>query len=328
MDLPDDLRLALSSELAAIPQKNMAAAVAQLSVRYRSLSSPVSGSFLRTHADVLAYAAYRLPATYAAIFASLAEVRKRQPDWQPETLLDAGTGPGTAMWAAREIWPRLGKYTLLEREGSMISMGKRLATHASSEALRRAEWRQLDLMSSWKSAPQDLVLTAYVLGELLPEQRELILARLWSLTEGTLLIIEPGTPAGFSRILQARQSLLKAGAKVLAPCPHMLPCPMTGDDWCHFAQRIVRTQLHRRAKRADLPYEDEKFSYVAVARWEGLAINGRLSRHPQIRGGHIHLELCTPDGLKSTTVARKDRAAFRQARKLRWGDALVVDELD
>jgi ribosomal protein RSM22 (predicted rRNA methylase) len=328
MDLPDDLRLALSSELAAIPQKNVAAAVAQLSARYRGASPPGNASFLRTPTDVLAYAAYRLPATFAAIHATLDEVRKRQPRWQPRTLLDAGTGPGTAMWAAYEIWPHLQQSTLLEREGSMISMGKQLSTHARSEALRQAQWRQLDLLSGWESAPHDLVLTAYVLGELPVVQQEQLLAKLWALTAGTLVIIEPGTPAGFSRILQARHRLLKAGANVLAPCPHMLACPMTGDDWCHFAQRITRTQLHRQVKRVDLPYEDEKFSYVAASRSQSLPISGRINRHPQIRGGHIHLELCTPDGLKSVTVTRKDRAAFRRARDLRWGDALVEDELN
>src|SRR5437879_5341673 len=322
MDLPNDLRLALSNELATIPQKSVAAAVAQLSARYRSTSPSAGETFLRSATDVLAYAAYRLPATFAAIYAALDEVRKRQPHWQPHTLLDAGAGPGTVVWAASSVWPDLQRCTLLERDTAMISMGKQLAQHARSSSVQQAEWRRVDLLSSWESTPHDLVLTSYVLGELPPHQQEDVLNKLWSVTAGTLIIIEPGTPGGFSHINRARQHLLSLGANILAPCPHMLPCPMTGNDWCHFAQRISRTQLHRQVKQVDLSYEDEKFSYIAVSRTLGLPITGRVIRHPQIRPGHVHLQLCTADGLKNSTVTRKDRAAFRQARDVQSGSAV------
>ncbi|MFL5690395.1 MAG: small ribosomal subunit Rsm22 family protein, partial [Ktedonobacteraceae bacterium] len=261
MDLPNDLRLALSNELATIPQKSVATAVAQLSARYRSTSPSVGGTYLRNATDVLAYAAYRLPATFAAIYATLHEVQKSQPHWQPYTLLDAGSGPGTALWAANEIWPDLQSCMLLERDTAMISMGKQLAQHARSASVQLAEWRHIDLLSSWESTPHDLVLTSYVLGELPLLQQEDVLNKLWSVTAGALIIIEPGTPVGFSHINRARQHLLSLGANILAPCPHILPCPMVGNDWCHFAQRISRTQLHRQVKQVDLSYEDEKFSY-------------------------------------------------------------------
>ena len=75
-------------------------------------------------------------------------------------------------------------------------------------------------------------------------------------------------------------------------------------------------------KQATLSYEDEKFSYIAASRTIGLPIQGRVVRHPQIRPGHIHLQLCTPEGLKSTIVTRKDKEAFREARDIVWGDAL------
>jgi ribosomal protein RSM22 (predicted rRNA methylase) len=325
MDLPADLRRALSGELAAVPQKHLATAVARLSARYRTASPLAHGGFLRAPTDVLAYVAYRMPATFAAMHAALDEVRARQPLWRPRTFLDAGAGPGTGMWAAGEIWPELQRFTLLEREEGMISLGRRLAAHTRSAALRRADWRRLDLSSSWDEVPHDLVIASYVLGELSPALQERLLARLWSLTLGALVIIEPGTPAGFAHILRGRQHLLRAGATIVAPCPHMQPCPLASNDWCHFAQRLTRSRLHRQAKQADMQFEDEKFSYVAVARSPGLPIAGRVIRHPQIREGHIHLELCAPDGLKSTTVSRKDRAAMRQARALNWGDALSGD---
>jgi ribosomal protein RSM22 (predicted rRNA methylase) len=325
MDLPTDLRLALANELANIPQKSIAASAGRLSNRYRGGHPPAEGTFLHTSVDVIAYAAYRLPATFAAIYAALNETRKRLPDWQPRTMLDAGAGPATALWAASAVWPDLARATLLEQDDGMISFGKRLATHARSAVVRAAIWQKVNLLDQWESEPKDLVTTAYVLNELPPLQRETVINKLWSITVDTLLIIEPGTPIGFSHILQARQQLIAAGANIVAPCPHNLPCPMASNDWCHFAQRIARSQLQRQAKQATLSYEDEKFSYIAASRTKGLPIRGRVLRHPQIRPGHIHLELCTPEGLQNSTVTRKDKAAFREARDIEWGNALSPD---
>jgi ribosomal protein RSM22 (predicted rRNA methylase) len=322
MDLPNDLRSALAKELANIPQKSMADAAARLSMRYRGSQPPAKRPFLRSRDDVIAYAAYRLPATYAAIFAVLTEAQKRRPAWQPRSLLDAGSGPGTTLWAASELWPALEQVRLLERDDHMIAFGKQLAAHARSPVVRQANWQHIDLLEQWESVPVDIVTTSYVLGELSALHRATLIDKLWSITAHTLVIIEPGTPAGFSRILPARQQLIAGGAHIIAPCPHNLPCPMGENDWCHFAQRVARSQLHRQVKQAALSYEDEKFSYVVASRSKGSPIEGRVIRHPQIRPGHIHLELCTPQGLRSSIVTRKDKEAFREARDIAWGDSI------
>src|SRR3984893_16710235 len=137
MDLPNDLRAALAHELATFPQKPLTEAAAGLSLRYREGHSVGLGPCLRSPTDVAAYAAYRMPATYAAVHAALDELRKRRPGWQPRTLLDAGSGPGTAMWDANAIWPGIEEITLLEREKAMIEFGKQLAPYANAAALRQ-----------------------------------------------------------------------------------------------------------------------------------------------------------------------------------------------
>ena len=325
MDLPASLRVALAHELAHVPQKKVAEAATHLSQRYRNRQPGSAGAFLHSSTDILAYAAVRFPATFAAIFAVLSEVQARKPTWQLRTMLDAGAGPGTAMWAVDECWPELKRVTLLEREEAMIAFGKQLATHTHSQALSHAHWQKVDLLEQWHTEPSDLVITSYVIGELQTPQREMLLNKLWSVTADTLVLIEPGTPAGFSHIRVARQHLFASGAHIIAPCPHEMECPMANkadNDWCHFAQRVSRTQLHRQVKQVDLSYEDEKFSYIALSRTPATPITSRVIRHPQIRPGHIHLELCTTDGLRNTVVTRKDKAAFRQARDVRWGDAL------
>lgn len=323
MNIPDILRIALADELAAFPHKRLAEATTRLSARYRGdRSSSEAQRLARSPVDSAAYAAYRLPATFAALAAALVQVRQRNPHCQPTTLLDAGTGPGTALWAAHTIWPSLARATLLERERAMIDFGKRLASHADAAVLREAAWRQCDLLGPWEHAPCDLVIMAYALDELPQPRLNEIIARLWSVTGNTLVLVEPGTPAGFALIRQARQQLIDAGGYVIAPCPHQEACPMPDNDWCHFAQRVARTSLHRQIKQAELSYEDEKFSYVAVSRQPVPLPLGRVLRHPQVRPGHIYLDLCTPTGLRHPIVTRKNRDAFREARDLRWGDAV------
>jgi ribosomal protein RSM22 (predicted rRNA methylase) len=98
-------------------------------------------------------------------------------------------------------------------------------------------------------------------------------------------------------------------------------CPIVDPDWCHFAARVERSSLHRRVKGGELGHEDEKFSYVALAR-ESVPLPGaRIVRHPRHHPGLIEIETCTPDGLRSVRVLKRDRERFRAARKASWGDA-------
>jgi ribosomal protein RSM22 (predicted rRNA methylase) len=328
MNLPDNLRNALTEELANVSQKKVAEVVAQLSQRYRSSQPASTGTLLRSEVDVVAYAAYRLPATFAAVSAALTAIQKRRPEWQPHTLLDVGAGPGTAMWAASELWPALEQVTLLERDRAMMALGKHLAAHARKEMVRKASWKNVDLLGTWQCEPHELVVVAYVLSELPVAQHMTFVQKLWLCTTDTLVLVEPGTPTGFGHIRGVRAHLIEAGEQVVAPCPHNRQCPIPENDWCHFAQRLARTSLHRQVKQGQLAYEDEKFSYVAVSRTHDLLppVAGRIIRHPQIRPGHITLELCTPEGLKSEMVTRKNKEAFREARDVKWGDTFSAHE--
>lgn len=319
MQLPEELQGAIRDVLGSLPPKRLATIAAELSGRYRSEREPSGSRLVRSREDALAYAAFRLPATYAAAEAALRQVDARLPDFRPTTLLDAGAGPGSAAWAATQIWPSIGNCTLLERDPDMAALGRRLQGEAASPALRRAAWRNQDLTQGVSDEPRDLVMAAYVLGELRAADRDALVAQLWAATNGVLLLVEPGTPQGFERIRHARDLLRAVGARTVAPCPHDGRCPIAGLDWCHFSQRVARSALHREVKGGALGHEDEKFSYVAVARVAARASRARVIRHPQVHGGHIALELCAPDGLRRRIVARSDRERFRQARAIEWG---------
>ena len=223
----------------------------------------------RTPAQVAAYLAYRAPATFAAAAAVFRQVAVQRPDWRPRSLLDAGAGPGVATWAAVREWPSLTELTLLEVEPAMTAAGR--------ELLPDATWVAGDVAAA--RGPADLVLASYVLGELGDVRRAA--SRLWEQTADTVVFVEPGTPAGYRRVLEARAAALGAGGFTVAPCPHDLPCPLPDTDWCHFAVRLPRSKLHRRAKGVELSYEDEKFSYAAVNREPAGRAAARVIRQSQ-----------------------------------------------
>ena len=203
----------------------------------------------------------------------------------------------------------------------MIKLGQSLATGARSAALRAGSWAQTDLGQPWRASSHDLVTLAYVLGELPQANHAALLKQLWPLAGEMLVIIEPGTPRGFELIRTVRAQLIELGAQIVAPCPHALACPMANNDWCHFSQRIERTKIHRTVKGAELGYEDEKFSYLAVSRQPAAPIAARVLRHPQNQPSRITLELCTPAGLQTRAISKRD-LDWRKARGLDWGDAL------
>ena len=322
MALPAELTQAIERETARFKSAELRRAAEELSCSYRDEGAAgkqrsASGS----PAECAAYLLTRLPATFAAVTMVLREVRERVPGFTPQSLLDLGAGPGTAAWAAAEIFPEIKRVMLVERDQATVATGKRLAAGASHAAVRSAEWVAADLADFHAKEDFDLVILAYALGEVKPSRRATAVERAWAAGKA-LAIIGPGTPAGFATILGARTQLIAAGAELVAPCPHEDECPMRGSarDWCHFSQRLERSKLHRRLKAGELGYEDEKFSYVVASQLPARKAAARIVRHPAVRKGHTELQLCAPGELRSETVTRSQREEYRRARKAKWGE--------
>ena len=332
MQLPADLREALDEVAAGLPARELGACVEALIERYRA-DVPAPDPILASAADVVAYAAYRMPATYAAVRAALAQVARAVPDFGPSTQLDLGGGTGAAAWAAADVFPGLVDLEVVDRSPAALAVGLRLASHAAAASVRGAIWRE----HTWREhngsvdlRPADLVTISYLLGELTEADQAGVLARA-AAAGGAVVVVEPGTPAGYARVLEARDRLLASGLRVVAPCPHQAPCPLPrGQDWCHFSVRINRSPVHRRAKGGELGYEDEKFSYVAAVRdRESRPVGGRILRHPVHRKGMVLLRMCAGDGTAVTeTVSKRQGDRYRAARDLGWGDSWVAAGID
>ena len=327
MDFPLELRAAIDRAAEEVGASRLLADAQALSRRYRGEER--DGSRLLTgKSEAVAYAAVRMPATFGAVSAALEYAAERLPGFHPSSLLDVGAGTGAASWAAEAVLS-VSSVRCLERERGMRELGRRFMADGPA-ALRTAAFEEYDLSldrSGLGSA--ELVIASYVLNELPPDGRKAAAERLWAAASGMLLLVEPGTPGGYALLREARDTLLAAGARMVAPCPHEGPCPVTGEDWCHFTCRVARSRLHRRLKEGDAPYEDEKFSYLALCR-ESLLPSGVLSetarilRRPLVDKGRITLALCTPEGRKTIVVPKKDAARFRQARKAKCGDAFPL----
>lgn len=320
MELPAPLRQAVDAMLHGTPLAEIRQAAATLSQRYRA---EVRDGRLHMSADlaVKAYLATRLPATFAAVTASLDAAAEAMPDFEPANMLDVGSGPGTALWAASSVWPRLQRATLLEASDPARIVGHELSSHLPGV---ETYWLQGDATLDLRSQEaHDLVTCAYVLDELAPASLPGLVTTLWGLARTMLVIVEPGTPAGWRRIIEARHHLLAAGAHVAAPCPHEAPCPLAPPDWCHFSRRVARSRIHRLSKDADVPWEDEKFIYLAATRTPSPERAARVLAPARTGSGKVQLKLCQPDGSAVERLfTKRDGATFKYARRADWGDTL------
>ena len=313
MELPYTLLRAIEDLASGNSTADLQKAAQRLSERYRD--SKRSGQpLLSDRCEAAAYAITRMPATYGAVYSALNWALEHS-GCRPSTLLDVGAGTGAATWAAAEVL-ELDSITCMEKEQSMKSQGLALMKNTD---LQKTAWVSGDV-----TAPlgyhADLVIASYVLNEVTPEQQPKAVQFLWEAADQLLLIVEPGTPAGFAELRKIREQLLALGAHMVAPCPHAESCPISGEDWCHFTCRIPRSRLHRQLKGGEVPYEDEKFAYLVVSKQPAQPCTARVLRHPVIETGRVTLELCDHCG-KHKVMLRKKDAAYKSARKLDCGDA-------
>ena len=322
-DLPADLRRGLACLVERQSRHELAARASAFSQLYRSGGR--SADAIRDATDALAYAVARLPATYAAAVGALAALAQARPEFSPATLLDVGAGPGTAAWAATRIFPAIGHIRLIDDNRHLRELARALAASGPG-VLHGATYESGELTAQLRDAPRaELVIASYVIGELAADKLARCADALWSAAAGALVVIEPGTTAGFSRVRDLRAQLIACGAHVVAPCPHDAACPIVAPDWCHFAQRLARSRDHRRVKGASLAFEDEKFSYVALARDAPRrpSFGARVLAHPRVTKGTASAKLCTPEGITTATAARRARASYRLIKGWRWGDAVT-----
>lgn len=316
-----ELRLALERVVRPVSERDLVAATAALVARYRSVAA-ASAPILASATQVVAYAAYRMPATHAALVSVLGDLAAA--GLSPRSVVDIGGGTGAAAWAAAECFDGLESIVVLDQVAEALRLGRVLVADVTDPVLAAARFEQAEI-GSLPDRVGDLVTISYVLSELGAAQQRSLVAEAMRLGD-CLVVVEPGTPDGYQRILAVRQQLLDAGWRLVGPCPHQADCPLKQGDWCHFATRLERSAEHRRIKGGELSYEDEKFSWVAATSPSSPALqarSARILRHPLKRKGMVEFQVCRPDGTAGReVVSRRAGSRYRAARDADWGDEL------
>ncbi len=305
--------------------------------RYRDDAAKNADLRIRTGEEAQGYLAWRFPVTAMVIQEVMSRLKERLPDFQPETVLDLGAGPAVSVMPLASHFPALKKITLVEAQPAMQEAGHGILQQFGQlvpPGLEIEEVRGSFLDARLPRA--ELVLASYALNELTPDEIGKLSVRLDESAARAAVLIVPGTPQHFRKLLTARNRLLEKGFRIIAPCTFTGGCHMEDEtDWCHFYERVQRSSLLRRLKEGELAYEDEKFSYLIVVR-EGLwpepeagAGVARIIRHPMIFKGRREVTLCHETGITMIQFTkRRHPTTYRDLRSRGWGDLLTVDVFD
>ncbi|KAG4971032.1 hypothetical protein JHK85_037453 [Glycine max] len=250
-------------QLASTTAKKIVEDPFEQSKRWKITSSYGDIGLIYRDEETNAYVASRMPAVYSACYRVLKEVRRRLPGFSPSKVLDFGAGTGSAFWALQEVWPKsLEKVNLIEPSQSMQRAGRSLmqglknlplihsydSIQSLSKSITKSE-REHDLVIALMLTASNLFywLKSYVLGEIPSiKDRITIVRQLWDLTRDILKYRKSSRKNN-----EVCKDLIteKAGAFVVAPCPHDGACPLVkSGKYCHFVQRLERTSSQRAYK--------------------------------------------------------------------------------
>lgn len=237
--------------------------IAVLSNLFTRERTRISARYLDDPALGAGYAAYFLPVNFAKVQMLLTEMPNDWADRSALSVLDVGSGPGTASLAVLDwlvnqprVDPRSLHVTAIDHSTPALMAATRLWRAYGSEV--QAGWAELmtsaeqvekivrlGLSNTVRArAPFDLIIVANCLNELFHEssdlgaQRETFLERLLDALkpDGTLMVIEPALRSTARVLHQTRDRLLAQGlCTVYSPCLHDQRCPalLRADDWCH-----------------------------------------------------------------------------------------------
>lgn len=308
-------------------------------------------SFAYGPAETLTFLSFEMEATYACTHAVFLELQKRLPDFKPKSMLDFGSGPGTASWVAKKFYGQsLNQYRVVEPSQSMVDAAEVLLKDFPGLSVRRSI---ADLSRDIEAGNKfDLITVSYVLSDITNDfECVATTSALWELLSenGCLVLVDRGSPWGSHAVRSARQFVLDSVAEdensqesvhIVAPCPHQSECPAAGSTWCHFVQRspVVHRPREATTKRWH-GQKGSKFSYVVMQKmcknseedaiFKKKSLFARMLRSPLLATRHVHLDLCTPEGKlerRNVTKGKSVRKVYRASRKAQWGALWPADE--
>jgi len=308
-----------------IPLQQLQSAYSQLEREYREKSTVAA---IEDPATALSYVAVRMSPIYSVLHPIFSELRNDLPGArQPSSVLDIGSGPGTALFAACSVWEGLTRIVAVERQAIFISVARALVqqfreTEELALPCDHLSWECSSAHSRAGLERADLTVASYMLGELSDTDVMSSIDKIWACTSRILVIVEPGTVPGFTRLAEVRRHLIRQGAYILAPCGGNWECQA---QWCHFSTRVTRTRVHQSIKEATLGYEDEHYSYLVASRdvlpFVGARIVGRIRSNKF----QAVVPVCSEGGALFDVVFPKRSQAeeYKKAQRWHWGGRVV-----
>lgn len=300
-----------------------------LSLRYRIDRS--SHKYIENSDDVLGYLAVRAPSTYSQIYGALESIKKLNPNWQPKNILDIGSGPGTAIWAAAEIFSSLKNGTAVEMDNNFIKAGQSILTSIPEINI---VWELTDLSKSLPKTEEifDLVILANILNEMDEKTKNKVLSFAQNHSKGILLILEPGTPYGYEVVKQSAETLKTDKDYLVTPYIDNI---FIDSEEVTFTQKIKRPDFQKRVRHLQrkneqlekprlLPpsdWEESKYYYLAYSKFPNeITPTARLIDAPKPLKPFVELKILTGRGIRTERVFKKDRELYKKAKKLNRGD--------
>ncbi|KAK2577856.1 hypothetical protein KPH14_001119 [Odynerus spinipes] len=284
----------------------------------------------------LYYIAGRSLYDYSVLYNVFNQIKNSDKNFKPKTIFDFGSGIGTVMWAASQLWSdSLQEYFAVDPSPEMNDLSAELAKQ-NTHPIKGMFYRQFFPAASMPN--YDIVISSFSLFELPDVKTRFdIIQKLWNKTKDYLVIIEEGTNSGFTAVNEARDIVLyntnvKSGhnnsAHVFAPCPHDMECPRytTDNTPCNFEVFYYSLPLSGPSL-----LQKERFSYVILKK--GVRPNDdkqwpRIVRPTLKRSRHVVCRTCTAAGKLEEfifTSYKYGKNAYRCARVSKWGDLLPIE---
>lgn len=331
-NLSENIEKAIADILARQEKAEWVLRAVQLHERYLAGKKMQKERFVSDITDALAYLAMRVPATYAQIYGALESVQEVIPSWQPKSILDIGSGPGTGVWAAKSVWPDLEEAVCIDQDRNLLSLGKEIAD--TSELSVRVSWKLQDVRRGLEnSSAYDLVIVGNVFNELSAAEGEKLLGQAFNACKGVLLVVEPGTPLGAGIVQSTAQKLAHAG-KLLAP--YVNGAFVKSDDYfLHFPQRFIRPEFQRRVRQhmrdsslMASDWEDAKYAYAAISKIPSEhTFWGRCVGPVHIQKGFLEVPVLTSEGITTVKVMKRNKEQYALAKGLKWGEVVLNGDM-
>jgi len=281
-------------------------------------------AIVSTEKEVLSYISSRMGETSFVIDCVLNRLSKVvEFESKVNSVLDLGSGTGATFWAIDNYIKNV-NITAVEREYEMIKYSKILSENLNIHI----NYIHNDCLSKTVKdlTNHDLVIESFMLNEMSENERFKVLDLMHEKTNEFLILIEPGTPKSYERMMVIRNYLINKGMNLILPCPHSNKCNLV-NDYCNFSVRVPRTKTSRLIKGGTLGYEDEKYFYLIFSKNNNTEkqFSSTILRKPVYRKGCIDLKLCNSDSkIKSITITKSDKLNYKNAKDYKHGDNITL----